>query len=131
MPDARIRAQLEKDGAAPLIDCRPICGSRFCCVASTQTVRVPACLFDSANAPAIRKLEATVGARKIVERCNAIAPAKGVRTIGTGIRVDSATRESPLSTVTKAGLDPNRCSFCCWSAPGPKSVSGCGLCCDF
>ncbi len=37
--------------------------------------------------------------------------------------------QEPEKTSHEQGIDPQKCSFCCWSA-GPQLL-GCGLCCDW
>ncbi len=90
----------------PQIDCTPICGSKYCCVA--VTVEIPLC-----EKPALEANQTVApDAEEIVRNC------------AEGREIFDLESESRDGTALPLG-----CKFCCFDTP--NGSSSCGVCCDF
>ena len=103
------------------IDCTPICGTKFCCVASAE-VMVKTCDFSVDNSAILQNVIDEYSTEGVIQICESDPENLSHRLNGVDVRAVL----SPMVVMSAFTVSPDRinCKFCCID-------KGCGICCTF
>ena len=105
------------------IDCRPICGSKLCCVAYTNvTFMAKTCDVSDVSSDTLEKVISSKGAEAVTRMCDTSAESRA-NALGDASIQTLMPLEETIKALNKKSSGIS-CEFCC-------TKGACGICCTF